>query len=480
MGGLGHPSARITLVGSRSPQSWPNFSKDPDPIIFSEIVEFALSLTSISKGQDAFTGIIHLQAYRFMRAMALAEIGDIQQANRFASFPVCLQLALTVSNGRYCDAITTVINRSSPYVTPGLLEQLKGLIDRIAGVTQVDKSFWTGAKMPKASLDTISDWFFTKLAPGDSETEQTQDNMVTKPDSREFSGPFSHYSTISSTTPSARSSPQPSVVNYNVLPPARTGSALAISSFIAPPVQIDRASSAMEYVRRKPSPGPRIVSANASTTTFANSPSLGQVLANQKLHSGYSSPNEDLVTPRPSVTSDEEEPTNHQATWWGSSAYDESNAMQTPTAATFMPVDENAVTESSNGFISLMDTPSYSYPTSPQVGNGSHNSHFDEEEDLGFGNSKPKPKPQPTREERRESQPPSPGAEPVTADPPKQPGKIIVILFNRECSTDILKIIHLLLQQEVLGSVVYGRKVTRQDQSKPASAKSQHFTLTKA
>lgn len=82
MGGVGNPSARIVLVGSRSPQVMPNFAKDPDPIIFSEIVEFALSLTTPPKGQDVYHGLAHLQAYRFIRATALAEIGDIQLANR--------------------------------------------------------------------------------------------------------------------------------------------------------------------------------------------------------------------------------------------------------------------------------------------------------------------------------------------------------------------------------------------------------------
>ena len=83
MGGIGHPSARMVLVGSRNPQIWPSFYKDPDPIIFSEIVEFALSLTPPSRGQEPFTGIAHLQAYRFIRAISLAEIGDLQQASRF-------------------------------------------------------------------------------------------------------------------------------------------------------------------------------------------------------------------------------------------------------------------------------------------------------------------------------------------------------------------------------------------------------------
>jgi hypothetical protein len=82
MGGLGNPSARVVLVGSQSPQILPNFTKDPDPFIFSEVVEFALSLAAPTRGQDPSQGIPHLQPYRFIRAMALAEIGDIQLASR--------------------------------------------------------------------------------------------------------------------------------------------------------------------------------------------------------------------------------------------------------------------------------------------------------------------------------------------------------------------------------------------------------------
>ncbi|KAG5638379.1 hypothetical protein H0H81_000390 [Sphagnurus paluster] len=371
-GGIGHPSARFILVGSRNPQTWPNFAKDQDPLIFSEILEFALSLGAPVKGQDVFTGISHLQAYRFIRAVALADIGDIQQANR------------------YCDAIAASVQRNSPYATPALLEQLKGLSDRIAGVTQVDKSFWTGAKLSKPSLDTIGGWLegrFTKLVTGDVDTDKVPEEEVIKPDDSGFSGPFSHYSTISSATPSARSSPVPSMVNLNVLPPARTGSAMAVAPTYTYP-HIDRASSAMDYVTRRPSPGPRIASANASTTSFASAPSFGQALNSQHSYNGYS-PSEDLVTPRPSAAADDES-TGQEAHWWGGTTY----AEDTPTAATFLRVDGNTVPAdaSSNGFISLMDSPSYTVgPPAPLSASTQSSTQYEgEDEDLGFGNSKHK------------------------------------------------------------------------------------------
>lgn len=94
MGGLGNPSARIVLVGSQSPQNLPNFAKDADPLIFSEIVEFALSLTAPPRGQDPYQGIPHLQPYRFIRAIALAEVGELQLASRLVDCLLAYQHTL--------------------------------------------------------------------------------------------------------------------------------------------------------------------------------------------------------------------------------------------------------------------------------------------------------------------------------------------------------------------------------------------------
>lgn len=79
------PAARLVLYGASSPKVSPTFWKDPDPIIFSEIVEFALSLTPPAKGQEAFPGIPHLQAYKLIRAANLTELGHIELANRSAA-----------------------------------------------------------------------------------------------------------------------------------------------------------------------------------------------------------------------------------------------------------------------------------------------------------------------------------------------------------------------------------------------------------
>jgi hypothetical protein len=72
----------VGLLGSRNPQVWPSFYRDPDPIIFTEIAEFALSLATHAKGQDPFYGFPHLQAYKFVRAISLVELGHVQLAGR--------------------------------------------------------------------------------------------------------------------------------------------------------------------------------------------------------------------------------------------------------------------------------------------------------------------------------------------------------------------------------------------------------------
>ncbi len=70
------------LLGSPPPAHLPTFYKDADPIVFSEILEFAMSLATPVKGQEPFVGLPHLQPYRLIRAASLAEMGHVQLANR--------------------------------------------------------------------------------------------------------------------------------------------------------------------------------------------------------------------------------------------------------------------------------------------------------------------------------------------------------------------------------------------------------------
>ncbi|KAK0210780.1 Sec23-binding domain of Sec16-domain-containing protein [Desarmillaria ectypa] len=371
IGGIGHPTARLILAGSRSPQAWPNFHKDPDPVIFSEIIEFALSLATPNKGQEPFGGLPHLQAYRFIRAATLAEFGYVQLANR------------------YCEAILASVSRPSPYFNETLIEQLKGLSDRIAGVSLVDKSgSWMSGKLSKPSLDTIGGWLegrFTKLVTGDAEATAATEEDPSKIDDRSGNmGPFSQYSSISSAAPSADPSPHSSVVNLPITP-GRTGSAMSTHGYRPP----DRAASAMDTIRRKQSPPmPRISSASATTTVFAPSHSFGQVLSDYK---PLGTMNEaDIATPKPSFDETDDDPNTQEVTWWGDGL-----SSRTPTATNFVKVNDAAVT-SADGFISLMDNTAFALAPPPATASRpSHNvpNEEDEEEDLGFGNSKPKDQP---------------------------------------------------------------------------------------
>ncbi|KAK0450880.1 Sec23-binding domain of Sec16-domain-containing protein [Armillaria borealis] len=366
IGGIGHPTARLILAGSRSPQAWPNFHKDPDPVIFSEIIEFALSLASPTKGQEPFGGLPHLQAYRFIRAATLAEFGYVQLANR------------------YCDAILASVSRPSLYFNETLIEQLKGLSDRIGGVSLADKGgSWMSGKLSKPSLDTIGGWLegrFTKLVTGDAEATTATEEDPSKVDDRSGNmGPFSQYSSISSAAPSADPSPHSSVVNLPI-PPGRTGSAMSTHGYRPP----DRAASAMDTIRRKQSPPmPRISSASATTTMFAPSHSFGQALSDYK---PLGTMNEvDVATPKPSLDETDDDPNTQEVTWWGDGL-----SSRTPTATNFVKVTDAAVT-SADGFISLMDHTAFALAPPPASTSRPPNNFPDqegEEEDLGFGNSK--------------------------------------------------------------------------------------------
>ncbi|KAF9564629.1 hypothetical protein CPC08DRAFT_631062 [Agrocybe pediades] len=363
LGGFNNPSTRITLLGTKNPAE---ALRNPDVIVYSEILEFAMSLVPPVKGQEPFHGIAHLQTYRFMRAMLLCEIGEVQLANR------------------YCEAIASSLTQSSPYTNTALLEQLQGLQQRLSGVFHGDKSgSWIGAKISKPSLDSIGGWLegrFTKLVTGESDSPTPTDSRSS---AQPFAGPFAHYSTIS-TTPSGRSSPQPSVAtNPNAVPPHRTASAMATSSPYSQ-VSIERSSSAMGYVRQP---------ASQPTHNYGGSLSSSQSSPTGYGFNSHSRYDDTYSTSSQTKSGDGEPPAPQTGSWWGLSSEDASST--TPTAATFMKVDDSSIQASGDGFISLMDT-------QPIIGASHHQqtSHSssrytleEEDDDLGLGNSKPRPKP---------------------------------------------------------------------------------------
>lgn len=407
VGASGSPAARLTLVGSRPPHLSPLFVRNPDNFVFSEILEYAMSLIPPAKGQEPFSGIVHLQPYRLLHASSLAEMGHIQEASR------------------YCDAITASISRPSHLLTPTFIEQLRLLVDRISGTSQSDKAnSWVGGKIAKPSLDSIGGWLenrFTKLVTGDGEDESDKKkngNAEQKP----FDGPFAQYSTISN-GPSARSSPapRPPYANNNTnmnqsqnpsfnsnpyAPPQRTTSAMAMSS----PYQgyqsyapVDRAASAMDHHARgrsSPAPAPPVpafpshlsmTNVNQSLSKYATAPS-----SHSRASTTASSIHETSEQASPMEDSPSSQDTPIQThggggSWWDYSG-DGSGGASTPTASSFHQVDEplGGGDSGSDGFVSLMDAPSVGYTPSPGPPASRRLEDEDDMEDLGFGNSKKK------------------------------------------------------------------------------------------
>lgn len=257
-----------------------------------------------------------------------------------------------------------------------LLEQLQGLQQRLSGVFHGDKSnSWIGGKISKPSLDSIGGWLegrFTKLVTGDSEDDAAANES--KPADKPFVGPFAHYSTISSTTPSGRSSPQPPSAGITHPPPQRTASAMATATPYVPQYQAERSSSAMGYTRQRPPVQTGTNGSQASSLASSQSSPISLGGVNQyNPPSRYNSIDDELETPIQGTS------------WWQQS--EASNA--TPTNATFMKVDGTSIAQSDDGFISLMDSNSYSVgPSTPISMSSRDNYEVDEEDDLGLGNSK--------------------------------------------------------------------------------------------
>lgn len=76
------PGVRWTLLGAQDPLQDPISASDLEAIILTEIVEFAFSLVAMAKGQEAYIGLPHLQAYRVLHARYLADTGHHSKAQK--------------------------------------------------------------------------------------------------------------------------------------------------------------------------------------------------------------------------------------------------------------------------------------------------------------------------------------------------------------------------------------------------------------
>lgn len=278
-------------------------------------------------------------------------------------YPIIHSLMQLMIDHSYCEAIGTSIrasNRGSQFYTPTFIGELKNLSDRLTAAPQVDKTAsWISKKMTKPSLDTLGSWLegsFSKLIIGEGEESvELQATDTSKPPKSAY-GPFSHYSTISSTATSAI----PSRTSTPYLPPVPSGT---------PPVPfvptshgpVDRAASAMDHLRperHRASPVQRVASASAATTTFSQASAMSQSANDAG---------------------------SQEVSWWG-----QDRNGPTPTATTFHKVDEG---ESEGNFISFMDNISVgpAKTVSKTKNYSPREMELDgEDEDLGFGNSSTK------------------------------------------------------------------------------------------
>lgn len=300
---------------------------------------------------------------------------------------------------RYCEAISQSVGRSSPYIHTVLVQQLKGLEERLVAAPHGDKSgSWITSKMAKPSLDKLGNWLegrLTSFIAGEADSPLTEDPRARD---RAIGGPFAHYSTISSATSSTIPSPQRSTTDLTEIPPTppyRTGSAMALRSSAGAHVPINRSSSAMDYIRRKASPVPRVSSASATTATFPSAPSFPLHDSYLGLNGGTPKTNQIQSGSRMTELHLQEELSpetpSSSHTGWGWSASD--SAVPTPTATSFIKT-ETTILASSEGFISLMDDPALALTPSPapsslgRTPSTSSDAGWDEEDDLGLSTSR--------------------------------------------------------------------------------------------
>ncbi|WVR07153.1 hypothetical protein IAU60_004194 [Kwoniella sp. DSM 27419] len=161
--------------------------RDEEAIIFAEIAEYARSLLpSPPKGQESYTaGLPQLLPYKLARAWRLAEIGQIELAQK------------------YCRAIETgsKFGKNMPsLLAPSYTASLEDLLERLTGTPSINPASGFGGNRKagnKPGFDKLGSWIegrLTKFIAG----EEGDDAPASKPTPRnQAAGPFSHFSTIS-------------------------------------------------------------------------------------------------------------------------------------------------------------------------------------------------------------------------------------------------------------------------------------------
>ncbi|KAH7089566.1 COPII coat assembly protein SEC16 [Paraphoma chrysanthemicola] len=151
--GADDSSADLVLIGVDHKQHPTEVGIDLEPILLTEIYEFALSLSA----QNASHIMPHLQNYKLAHAYSLAEYGYRVEAQA------------------YCDAIAAAMKattRMSPYYNAGFIATLDDLGKRLSQSPKDSSSSW----ISKPSMDRVGTSLLSKFnsfIAGDDEVDQT-------------------------------------------------------------------------------------------------------------------------------------------------------------------------------------------------------------------------------------------------------------------------------------------------------------------
>ncbi|KAL1620255.1 vesicle coat component [Neofusicoccum ribis] len=178
LGGADDPTSHFVLLGADHVNQRFELGRDIEPILLTEIFEFAVSLSA----PTAPPAIPHLQAFKLAHAFTLTEYGYRTEAQA------------------YCDAIAGAMKsttRLSPYYNASLVQELDDLIKRLSEAPKDGSSSWISKPtMGKVSSSVWSS--FNKFVAGDD-----SDADSTNPGGNDTS-PFAK---VTGDTPSVSRSP---------------------------------------------------------------------------------------------------------------------------------------------------------------------------------------------------------------------------------------------------------------------------------
>ncbi|KAI9615428.1 hypothetical protein H4Q26_011366 [Puccinia striiformis f. sp. tritici PST-130] len=398
---------RISLLGSPINGGHDRSGLDLEAVMFTEVLEFALSLSPVPKNADPFIGIPHLQAYRLALGLEYATFGLVDKANKY-----CEALAATLK----------LATKPCPFYHVSLFDQIKTLSGRLSSTHVVDKSSssWITRKMPRPNLDNVWQTLegrVHKFVAGDDDegSNQTSSTSIggSTSQNNKVLGPFSHYSSIS---PGSVSGTVSRVQSSQDLSQINTQITAGLAGPFHHNVNLQRPSSGAGYSPsnyskdpRKASPSNQYEGSNLSPVDYAAF--RGQTSSVPPLNSyEQTRPPSTGGSPANNPSSPGETVTGENATTIASGAgggggwWEASNSYGTPANNTSQPmfesIEDTPIADDGSGFIdpmaSFVGGPTFSSPGPSTMNNNSFDASgtqftappdHEDEEDLGFGNS---------------------------------------------------------------------------------------------